>query len=57
MHLLGHLHFPWDYDLGNDGELLRDRRAGMEWPFEYAPGFWHRMRTRDRQLALEEVDR
>ena len=54
--LLGDLHFSWDYDLTNDGVVLRERRVGRERPFEYAPGFWRRMQRRECHLALEQID-
>ena len=52
-HFVRDLHFPWDYGLRTDVQLLCRRRGG-ELPFEFMLGLWERLDVRDRELEIEQ---
>jgi len=52
--LLADAHFPWDYGLTMDVDVLRRGRVGGQRPFEYLPGLWGALQSRERQLAFEQ---
>ena len=53
-HLVPDLHFPWDFGLTMDVRDLRRGRVGGGRPFEFLPGLWELLETRERDLALEQ---
>jgi len=49
-----HLHFPWDYDLWSDIEMLKARRQGPV-PFVYMETLWSDLQRRRMLLEEEQV--
>ena len=52
--MLADLHLPWGFGLTMDVHDLRRGRVGGQRPFEFLPGFWELLESRERQLAFEQ---